>query len=106
MDATQNADVFVEYLGFLKALAVNLSKIANDLRLLSSGPNTSLNEINMLAIQAESSIIPGKVNPVIPELINPIAFQVMANDFAITLAAQVGQLELNAFLPLIANNLL
>ena len=97
MDATQNADVFVEYLGLLKALAVNLSKIANDLRLLSSGPNTSLNEINMLAIQAGSSIIPGKVNPVIPELINPIAFQVMANDFAITLAAQVGQLELNAF---------
>jgi len=106
MDATQNADIFVECSGLLKALAVNLSKIANDLRLLSSGPNTGLNEINLPAVQAGSSIMPGKVNPVIPELINTIAFQVMANDFAITLAAQAGQLELNAFLPLIANNLL
>lgn len=106
MDATQNADVFVECSGLLKALAVNLSKIANDLRLLSSGPNTGFNEINLPAVQAGSSIMPGKVNPVIPELVNTIAFQVMANDFAITLAAQAGQLELNAFLPLIANNLL
>lgn len=106
MDATQNADVFVECSGLLKALAVNLSKIANDLRLLSSGPNTGFNEINLPAVQAGSSIMPGKVNPVIPELINTISFQVMANDFAITLAAQAGQLELNAFLPLVANNLL
>ncbi|AAM24070.1 aspartate ammonia-lyase [Caldanaerobacter subterraneus subsp. tengcongensis MB4] len=106
MDATQNADVFVECSGLLKALAVNLSKIANDLRLLSSGPNTGLNEINLPAAQAGSSIMPGKVNPVIPELINTISFQVMSNDVAITLAAQAGQLELNAFLPLIANNLL
>ncbi|WAM35855.1 aspartate ammonia-lyase [Caldicellulosiruptor acetigenus] len=106
MDATQNADVFVECSGLLKALAVNLTKIANDLRLLSSGPNTGFNEINLLPVQAGSSIMPGKVNPVIPELINTIAFQVMANDFAITLAAQAGQLELNAFLPLISKNIL
>lgn len=106
MDATQNADVFVECSGLLKALAVNLTKIANDLRLLSSGPNTGFNEINLPPVQAGSSIMPGKVNPVIPELINTIAFQVMANDFAITLAAQAGQLELNAFLPLISKNIL
>lgn len=106
IDTTQNADVFVECSGLLKALAVNLSKIANDLRLLSSGPNTGLNEISLPAVQAGSTIMPGKVNPVIPEAVNMVCFQVMANDIAITLASQAGQLELNAFLPLIANNLI
>ncbi|MDI3481529.1 MAG: aspartate ammonia-lyase [Tepidanaerobacteraceae bacterium] len=106
MDPTQNADVFVEVSGLLKSAAVNLSKIANDLRLLSSGPRAGFMEINLPAMQAGSSIMPGKVNPIIPEVVNLTAFQVMANDVAITLAAQAGQLELNAMLPLIARNLL
>ena len=105
MDPTQNCDVFTEVSGLLKTAAVNLSKIANDLRLLASGPMAGLNEINLPAVQAGSTIMPGKVNPVIPEMINQVAFQVMANDLAITLAAQAGQLELNAFLPLIAKNI-
>lgn len=106
IDVTQNADVFVEVSGLLKALAVNLSKIAHDLRLLSSGPRGGLGEIHLPERQAGSSIMPGKVNPVIPEAVNQAAFQVMAGDMAITLAAQSGQLELNAFLPLIAHHLL
>lgn len=106
MDPTQNCDVFVEVSGMLKAAAVNLSKIAHDLRLLSSGPRAGLGEIILPPVQSGSSIMPGKVNPVIAEAVNQAAFQVMANDFAITVAAQSGQLELNAFLPLIAKNLL
>lgn len=106
MDITQNADVFVEVSGLLKAAAVNISKIANDLRLLSSGPRAGLGEINLPARQAGSSIMPGKVNPIIPEAVNQVAFQVMGNDLAVTMAAQAGQLELNAMLPLIAHNLL
>ncbi|MEG6584425.1 aspartate ammonia-lyase [Dendrosporobacter sp. 1207_IL3150] len=106
IDATQNADVFVEVSGLLKALAVNLSKIAHDLRLMSSGPKAGLGEISLPERQAGSSIMPGKVNPIIPEAVNQTAFHVMASDFAITLAAQSGQLELNAFLPLIAHHLL
>jgi aspartate ammonia-lyase len=106
MDATQNNDVFVEASGLLKTSAVNLAKIASDLRLLSSGPRAGLAEIHLPPLQAGSSIMPGKVNPVLPEAVNQVAFQVMANDLAITLAAQSGQLELNAFLPLIAHNLL
>lgn len=105
MDTTQNNDVFVEVSGLLKTAAVNLSKIANDLRLLSSGPKTGIGEIILPQLQAGSSIMPGKVNPVIPEAINQIAFKIMGNDLAITMAAQAGQLELNAFLPLIAENL-
>jgi aspartate ammonia-lyase len=105
MDPTQNCDVFVEVSGLLKTAAVNLSKIANDLRLISSGPRAGIGEINLPAMQAGSSIMPGKVNPVIPEAVNQAAFQIMADDFAITMAAQSGQLELNAFLPLIAHNL-
>ncbi|MEO1816359.1 MAG: aspartate ammonia-lyase [Acetobacterium sp.] len=105
MDPTQNCDVFVEVSGLLKTAAVNLSKIANDLRLLSSGPYTGLGEITLPGVQAGSSIMPGKVNPVIPEAVNQVAFQIMANDTAITLAAMSGQLELNAFLPVIAKNL-
>jgi aspartate ammonia-lyase len=105
MDPTQNCDVFVEVSGLLKTAAVNLSKIANDLRLLSSGPYTGIGEITLPAAQAGSSIMPGKVNPVIPEAVNQVAFQIIANDTAITLAAMSGQLELNAFLPVIAKNL-
>ncbi|MEN6565147.1 MAG: aspartate ammonia-lyase [Veillonellales bacterium] len=106
IDVTQNTDVFVEVSGLLKALAVNLAKIANDLRLLSSGPRAGFGEIRLPERQAGSSIMPGKVNPIIPEAVNQAAFQIMASDLAITLAAQAGQLELNAFLPLIAHHLL
>ena len=106
IDATQNADVFVEVSGLVKTLAVNLSKIAHDLRLLSSGPFAGLREITLPERQAGSSIMPGKVNPVIPEAVNQAAFHVIAGDVAITLAAQSGQLELNPFMPLIAHHLL
>ncbi|HBF39480.1 MAG TPA: aspartate ammonia-lyase [Firmicutes bacterium] len=106
MDPTQNNDVFVEVSGMLKTAAVNLAKIANDLRLMASGPLAGFGEINLPELQAGSSIMPGKINPVIPEAIRQIAYQVMANDLAITLGAQAGELELNATLPLIADNLL
>ncbi|MGE4549462.1 MAG: aspartate ammonia-lyase [Intestinibacillus sp.] len=105
MDPTQNCDVFVEASGLLKAAAVTLNKLANDLRLLSSGPRAGLGEIVLPAVQAGSSIMPGKVNPVMCEAVNQAAMQVIADDLAVTLAAQAGQLELNAFLPLIAKNL-
>jgi aspartate ammonia-lyase len=105
IDTTQNNDVFVEVSGLLKTAAVNLSKIASDLRLLSSGPRAGLGEIILPAVQAGSTIMPGKINPVIPEAVNQIAFQIIGNDLTITLAAQSGQLELNAFLPVIAHNL-
>ena len=105
MDPTQNADVFVEVSSLLKTSAVNLSKIANDLRLLASGPRAGIGEIILPAVQAGSSIMPGKVNPVIPESINQIAFKVIGNDTVISIAAQSGQLELNPFLPVIADNL-
>lgn len=105
MDPTQNCDVFVEVSGLLKAAAVNLAKIASDLRLLSSGPRAGFGEIRLPPMQAGSSIMPGKINPVIAEAVNQAAYQIMADDFAVTMAAQAGQLELNAFLPLIAHNL-
>ncbi|TDR71463.1 aspartate ammonia-lyase [Paludibacterium purpuratum] len=106
VDATQNADVFVEVSGILKAHAVNLLKISADLRLLASGPRAGLGELRLPAMQVGSSIMPGKVNPVICEATAQAAMQVIANDTAITLAAQSGQLELNAFLPLVAHALL
>ncbi|MFZ3131592.1 MAG: aspartate ammonia-lyase [Desulfosporosinus sp.] len=106
MDITQNNDVFVEVSGLLKACGTNLLKIANDLRLLSSGPKGGFGEIELPQLQAGSTIMPGKVNPVIPEMIGQVAMRVMANDYAITLAASSGQLELNAFMPLIAESLL
>jgi len=106
IDLTQNADVFVEVSGLLKALAVNLTKISNDFRLMSSGPRVGFGEITLPERQAGSSIMPGKVNTLIPEALNQIAFQVMSNDLAIMLGAQAGQLELNAMMPLIAHNLL
>jgi aspartate ammonia-lyase len=106
MDITQNTDVFVEVSGLLKACAVNLLKISNDLRLLASGPSGGINEVILPEVQAGSTIMPGKVNPVIPEMVAQVAIKVMANDYAITTAASMGQLELNAFLPLIAESLL
>jgi len=106
MDCTQNADVFVEVSGILKACASNLLKISGDLRLLSSGPDAGLGEIRLPGRQAGSSIMPGKVNPVIPEAVSQAAMQVMANDQSITQAASMGSLELNPFMPLIADSLL
>ncbi|OLN32554.1 aspartate ammonia-lyase [Desulfosporosinus metallidurans] len=106
MDITQNNDVFVEVSGLLKACSTNLLKIANDLRLLSSGPKGGFGEIELPQMQAGSTIMPGKVNPVIPEMIGQVAMKVMANDYAITMAASAGQLELNSFMPLIAESLL
>lgn len=106
VEATQNADTFAEVSGILKTMAVNLLKMANDLRLLSSGPDAGLAEIHLPARQAGSSIMPAKVNPVIPEAVAQVAMQVMANDTAITMACAAGSLELNAFLPLVADNLL
>lgn len=106
MDITQNADVFVEVSALIKSASVNLFKIASDLRLLSSGPTGGFGELSLPYAQAGSSIMPGKVNPVIPEMINQISMKIMANDLAITMAASNGQLELNAFMPLIATSLL
>ena len=105
IDATQNLDPFVAVSGAVKTCAVVLSKIANDLRLMSSGPRAGFGEINLPAKQNGSSIMPGKVNPVIPEVVNQVAFNVIGNDMTITLAAEAGQLELNAFEPIIFYNL-
>ena len=101
IDATQNLDSFVSVSGAIKACAVTLSKIANDLRLMSSGPRAGFNEINLPAKQNGSSIMPGKVNPVIPEVVNQVAFNIIGNDVTITMAAEAGQLELNAFEPIV-----
>ncbi|WP_236860138.1 aspartate ammonia-lyase [Candidatus Formimonas warabiya] len=106
MDITQNMDVFVEVSGLLKAAAVNLTKISHDLRLLASGPAGGMGEVKLPPVQAGSSIMPGKVNPVIPEMVAQVSLRVTANDAAITGAAMNGQLELNAFTPLIAECLL
>lgn len=106
VEATQNTDVFVEVSGILKALAVNLLKISGDLRLLSSGPSGGFGEIRLPARQAGSSIMPGKVNPVIPEAVSQAAMAVMANDQAISSACASGSLELNPFMPLVADALL
>jgi aspartate ammonia-lyase len=105
IDSTQNLDSFVAVSGIVKSCAVTLSKIANDLRLLSSGPRAGLGEISLPAKQNGSSIMPGKVNPVIPEVVNQVAFNVIGNDTTITLAAEAGQLELNAFEPILFYNL-
>ena len=106
IDATQNADAFVSVSGAVKTCAVNLSKLSNDLRLMSSGPRCGLGEIELPPRQNGSSIMPGKVNPVIPEVVNQVAFQIMGNDLTITMAAEAGQLELNAFEPVILHNLI
>lgn len=105
VDATQNLDSLVFVSGIVKSCAVNLSKMANDLRLMSSGPRTGLGEIYLPPKQNGSSIMPGKVNPVIPEVVSQIAFNIIGNDTTITMAAEAGQLELNAFEPVIFNSL-
>jgi aspartate ammonia-lyase len=106
INATSDMGDFMLFSGLLRRLAVKLSKIANDLRLLSSGPRGGFNDINLPAVQPGSSIMPGKVNPVIPECVNQTAFQVIGNDLAITMAAEAGQLQLNAMEPVIIYNLL
>lgn len=106
IDGTQNTDVFVEVSGILKACASNLYKISNDLRLMSSGPDAGIGEINLPARQAGSSIMPGKVNPVIPEAVAQSALMAMGNDQVLTQACSAGNLELNQFMPLIAFTLL
>ncbi|WP_240136404.1 aspartate ammonia-lyase [Streptomyces sp. MUM 178J] len=106
VEATQDAGAFVQLSGVLKRIAVKLSKTCNDLRLLSCGPRAGLGEINLPPVQAGSSIMPGKVNPVVPEAVNQIAFEVIGNDMTVTMAAEAGQLQLNAFEPVIAHSLL
>lgn len=101
VDATQNLDAFVAVSGIIKVCAINLSKISNDLRLMSSGPFCGIGEINLPARRSGSSIMPGKVNPVIPEVVNQVAFNIIGNDMTITMAAEAGQLELNAFEPIV-----
>lgn len=101
IDATQNLDGFVSVSGVLKTCAVDISKISNDLRLMSSGPRTGLSEINLPARQNGSSIMPGKINPVIPEVVSQVAYLIIGHDYTITMAAEAGQLELNAFEPVL-----
>lgn len=105
IEATQDTGAFVQLSGVLKRIATKLSKVCNDLRLLSSGPQGGFNEINLPAKAAGSSIMPGKVNPIIPEVVNQIAYEVIGNDITITMAAEAGQLQLNAFEPIIAHSL-
>ena len=105
VEATQDTGAFVIYSSAVKRLSVKLSKISNDLRLLSSGPRAGFNEINLPPMQPGSSIMPGKVNPVIPEVVNQIAFKVIGNDLTVTLAAEAGQLELNVMEPVIVQSL-
>ncbi|GAB63372.1 MAG: aspartate ammonia-lyase [Candidatus Jettenia sp.] len=105
-EATQSCAPFVEHSGSLRTLAVELIRISNDLRLMNSGPNTGLAEIDLPAMQPGSSIMPGKVNPVIPEMMNMVCFSVLGNDMSIALAAQAGQFELNVMMPLIQYKLL
>jgi len=105
VEATQDAGAYVQLSGVLKRVAVKLSKISNDLRLLSSGPRAGFGEINLPPMAPGSSIMPGKVNPIIPEVVNQVAFEVIGNDLTVTIAAEAGQLELNAMEPVIAYNL-
>ena len=105
IDATQNLDGFVSVSGVLKTCAVDISKISNDLRLMSSGPRTGLSEINLPAKQNGSSIMPGKINPVIPEVVSQVVYLIIGHDYTITMAAEAGQLELNAFEPVLFHHL-
>jgi aspartate ammonia-lyase len=105
IEATQDVGALVQLSGTLKRTAVKLSKICNDLRLLSSGPRAGFAEIRLPAVQAGSSIMPGKINPVIPEVVNQISYRVVGNDLTVTMAAEAGQLQLNAFEPIIAHSL-
>lgn len=101
IEATQDTQPFVIYSAGMKSLAIKLSKICNDLRLLSSGPRCGLHEINLPPMQPGSSIMPGKVNPVIPEVVNQVCFRVIGNDLTVTMAAEAGQLQLNVMEPVI-----
>jgi len=105
VEATQDTGAYVQLSGVLKRVATKISKICNDLRLLSSGPRAGLAEINLPKVASGSSIMPGKVNPVIPEMVNQVAFEVIGSDVTVTMAAQAGQLELNVMEPVIAFNL-
>lgn len=105
IEATWDTGAYVQTSGVLKRIAVKISKICNDLRLLSSGPRTGINEINLPRMQPGSSIMPGKVNPVIPEVVNQVAFDIIGKDMTITMAAEAGQLELNVMEPIIAFSL-
>lgn len=106
IEATHDTGAYVIYSSALKRMAVKLSKICNDLRLLSSGPRTGFNEINLPEVQPGSSIMPGKVNPVIPEVVNQVCFKVIGNDLAVTFASEAGQLELNAMEPIMVQCIL
>ena len=106
VEATSDVGSFVMFSGVLKRVAVKISKMCNDLRLMSSGPRAGLNEINLPPVAPGSSIMPGKVNPVIPEVVNQVAYQVIGNDLAVTMAAEAGQLQLNVMEPVIAFNIL
>lgn len=106
VDATQNTDVYTDLSSSLKIAAVNLSKIASDLRLMNSGPITGIKEINLPAVQSGSSIMPGKVNPVICEVVNQIAYHVIGNDTTIAIASENGQLELNVMKPVLVYNII
>jgi aspartate ammonia-lyase len=106
IEATSDLGAFVTFSGVLKRIAVKLSKICNDLRLLNSGPRAGIGEIRLPPVQAGSSIMPGKVNPVIPEVMNQIAYQVIGNDLTVTLASEAGQLQLNAMEPVVVLNIL
>ena len=106
IEATSDTGGFVSFSGMLKRIAVKLTKICNDLRLLSSGPLGGLGEVRLPPVQAGSSIMPGKINPVIPEMVNQLSFQVIGNDLTVTLAASAGQLQLNAMEPVIVLNIL
>ncbi len=105
VEATQDTGAYVQLSGVLKRVAVKISKVCNDLRLMASGPRAGFGEINLPPMAPGSSIMPGKVNPIIPEVVNQVAFQVVGNDVAITMAAEAGQLELNVMEPIIAYNL-
>lgn len=105
IEATSDTGAYVQLSGILKRISVKLSKICNDIRLLSSGPYTGFREINLPPVQPGSSIMPGKVNPVIPEMLNQVCYQVIGNDLTVTFAAEAGQLQLNVFEPIIAFNL-
>jgi len=106
VEATSDTSGFVAYSGVLKKVAIKLSKICNDLRLLSSGPRTGLNEIQLPPMQPGSSIMPGKVNPVIPEVVNQVCFKVIGNDMTITMASEAAQLQLNVMEPVLAHTLM
>ncbi len=105
-ESMQSMRSFAQFSASLKTCALELTRIANDFRLLSSGPNTGMNEIVLPAVQPGSSIMPGKVNPVMAEMLNMVCFQVIGNDFTVTMAAQAGQLELNVMMPVIIHNIL